>query len=557
MPDLIPIRRALLSVSDKRGIVDLARTLHGWGVELISTGGTAAALRDAGLPVVTVSEVTGFPEIMDGRVKTLHPAIHGGLLGDRGNESHMAAMGEHGIAPIDLVVINLYPFERTVGEPGVSHERAIEQIDIGGPAMLRGAAKNADSVAVCVDPDSYSALIEHLSAHEDVGLGAATTRVYRRALARRVFAVTAAYDAAIAGWLERSAAGEAGGDGGGGGAGVLPERLVLNLERVRPLRYGENPHQGAAVYRNAGTGVGAGGGGVSIVDAPVLHGKPLSYNNLNDASAAVRLAIDLHALDPTRVSAVVVKHTNPCGAATGDDALSAVDAALAGDPLAAFGGILAVSRPVDRGVAERLCAEGVFLEVLIAPSCDDEALATLQGRWANLRILTVGGFPRFLPEGVEVRTIPGGALAQVGDGGAPCDPGSWRLGGGPTPSPEVVSRAAVVWTMCKHLTSNAIAIGGSDPDRAGVVRLFGAGAGQMDRVTAARLAAEKAGEMARGAIAASDAFFPFPDGPGRLIEAGVGTIVQPGGAKRDQETFDLCDARGVTCLLTGTRHFRH
>lgn len=553
MPDLIPIRRALLSVSDKAGIVELAARLHEWGVEILSTGGTAAAIRDAGIPVTPVSQVTGFPEILGGRVKTLHPKIHGGLLADRDDHAHQQQLEANGIAPIELVVINLYPFEKTVAQPGVSYEEAIEQIDIGGPAMLRASAKNADSVAVCVEPARYSALIEHMAAHHTRDGQLATTRELRRELARAVFARTAAYDASISRWLERHPLREE-----GGGLAFLPERMVVSLERVQRLRYGENPHQDAAVYRSSVLGQPIdGAAGVSLVDAPLLHGKPLSYNNLNDAAAALRLTMDLHTLDASHAAAVIVKHTNPCGAAIAGDGLTAVDAAFASDPVAAFGGILSLSVPVTLAVAERLCADGVFLEVLIAPEVEPAALDRLQARWANLRVLAVGALPVVARATLDLRAIPGGALAQMADAGAEVDGGVWTMGAGPEPDKTTIKHAAAVWLMAKHLTSNAIAIGGVDPERSGAVRLFGAGAGQMDRVTAAKLAVEKAGTLARGAIAASDAFFPFDDGPRVLIDAGVRTIVHPGGSKRDQDTFTLCDAKGVTCLLTGTRHFRH
>jgi phosphoribosylaminoimidazolecarboxamide formyltransferase/IMP cyclohydrolase len=565
MPDLIPIRRALLSVSDKTGIVELASQLHAWGVELLSTGGTAAALRAAGLPVVSVSDVTGFPEILGGRVKTLHPHVHAGLLANRDDPEHMQQLAAHGIAPIELVVINLYPFEQTVARAGVTHEQAIEQIDIGGPAMLRASAKNADSVAVCVQPSRYPALLEHMAAHQASAGQPATTRELRRELARAVFARTAAYDASISNWLERRAAEDPACQAEGG---ALPARLIVSLERVQALRYGENPHQSAAVYRATaigqpldGTGTNGNGspaaGTASLVDAPLLHGKPLSYNNLNDAAAALRLVMDLHALDPRRPAAVIVKHTNPCGAATATDALTAVDAAFAGDPVAAFGGILATSATLTGDVAQRLCAEGVFLEVVIAPEIAPDALERLRSRWANLRIMAVGPLPAQPPQTLELRTLPGGALAQGADAGTPLDPGVWTLAAGPAPDAATIQRAAVVWLIAKHLTSNAIAIGGADPQRPGAVRLFGAGAGQMDRVTSSRLAAEKAGALAQGAVAASDAFFPFDDGPRVLADAGVRAIVHPGGSKRDQDTFTLCEQRGISCLLTGTRHFRH
>lgn len=537
MEDLIPVRRAILSVSDKAGIVEFARSLEALGVEIISTGGTARALSDAGIQVRSVEELTGFPEMMDGRVKTLHPAVHGGLLAIRTDQDHVRAMQEHAIDPIDLICINLYPFEATVAKPGVTDEEAIEQIDIGGPSMIRSGAKNHRFVAVATDPSQYEPIIRELREHSGK-----TTLALRRSLARSAFERTSAYDSAIASYML--------GNGDADHSETLPQRLTLTLDRVGLLRYGENPHQHGATYREAGASLSAN----SLVDAQPLHGKALSYNNLNDAQGAVSLAVDLLRFAPERTSAVVVKHTNPCGACIGADTLGAIEHALAGDPMAAYGGILATSGTIDDRCAARLCEQGVFLEVVISADYTPEALARLRERWANLRLLAIGHFADVRMPRRMFRSVSGGMLVQTPDD-APVDVAGWEHRAGPAPDADAMRCAGGVWLMCKHLTSNAIAIGcGAD---GGSVMLFGAGAGQMDRVSACRNAIDKAGERARGAIAASDAFFPFPDAPELLIDAGVSMIVHPGGSKRDEETFRLCEQRGVTCLTTGTRHFRH
>jgi phosphoribosylaminoimidazolecarboxamide formyltransferase/IMP cyclohydrolase len=538
MQDLVPISRALISVSDKNGIVELCRALSKRGVEIISTGGTASALSDAKIPVRSIDDVTGFPEMLDGRVKTLHPKVHGGILGRRDLESHLEQMQEHEIAPIDLICVNLYPFEQTVARPDVSEEDAIEQIDIGGPALIRSAAKNHASVTVLTDPAQYERLLAELNTNDG-----ATTLETRRRFAAEAFARTASYDTAITSWF----AGQTGED--------LPGVLEVRLTRTEQLRYGENPHQKAAVYRR---GSAAPDTDPSLVDAGQLHGKPLSYNNLLDASAALALGVDLSRSEPETPCAVVVKHTNPCGAARAQDSATALDAAIAGDPVAAYGGIVALSARVDAATAERLCAKDIFLEVVVAPSFEDDALAMLRDRWKNLRLLAVGPFGGSSagPPVLTVRSILGGHLVQQRDD-AGANPARWTHSAGPAPTDDVLRQAADVWLIAKHLTSNAIAIGGADAQRSGAVRLFGAGPGQVDRVTACRLATEKAGQLTRGAVAASDAFFPFPDGPELLIDAGVSLIVHPGGSKRDDETFALCNDRGVTCMTTGTRHFRH
>ncbi|MEQ8769573.1 MAG: bifunctional phosphoribosylaminoimidazolecarboxamide formyltransferase/IMP cyclohydrolase [Phycisphaerales bacterium] len=523
--ELVRVRRALLSVSDKSGLVEFARTLAGLGVELISTGGTAAALRDAGLDVRDVSEVTGFPEMLSGRVKTLHPKVHGGILGVRGDADHESAMREHAIEPIDLVCVNLYPFEATVARAGVTEPEAVEQIDIGGPAMVRSAAKNHDAVAIVTEPAQYARVIEDLRENDG-----RTSRPVRRALAVEAFARTAAYDAAIAGWLGRD--------------DDTPPRLSISGIRGGELRYAENPHQPGAAYRDPAFT------GPSVLSGEQLAGKQLSYNNLADAAAALELALQLGEMSPA--GAVVVKHTNPCGAASASSVPEAVQLAMAGDPVAAYGGILAVSAPIDADTAARIAGEGSFFEVVIAPAFEGDATSTLSERWKNCRLLAVGDAPRVVGART-VKSIPGGMLVQRADDELP-DTATWTHAAGPAPTDEDVAAARALMCVVRALSSNAVCLGGRDGEG---VRLFGAGAGQMDRVASCRLAVEKAGEHARGSIAASDAFFPFDDGPRVLIDAGARMLVHPGGSKRDRETFDLCDARGVTCLLTHRRHFRH
>lgn len=524
-----PIRRALISVSDKSGVAGFGAALAEAGVELVSTGGTARTLREAGLDVRDVSGLTGFPEMLDGRVKTLHPKVHGGILGVEELSEHARAMAEHGIEPIDLVCIDLYPFERTIAKPGVTLAEAIEQIDIGGPAMIRSAAKNHDRVAVVTSPSQYDQVLADLREHRG------TTAALRASLAAAAFARTSAYDAAITAYLS-----------GAQGEPDMPKTLTLRMEHAGELRYGENPHQAAAPYRD-GTYQGP-----TVLGVEPLHGKPLSYNNLADASAALELALDL-AKAAGIVGATVIKHANPCGAATGASAEAAIDAALLGDPVAAFGGIVACSHPVDLAAAERLCAKGLFLEVIVAPAFDADALDRLRERWTNTRLLAVGDRARPAQRGRMVRSIPGGALVQDIDAVRP-DPSAWTLAAGPELDGRSRSAAAAMVCISRALTSNAVAVGHATD---GGVALVGAGAGQMDRVTSCRLAVEKAGERARGGIAASDGFFPFADGPKILIDAGVKTIVQPGGSKRDDETIELCEAHGVALMMTGVRHFRH
>lgn len=529
MAELVAVRRALLSVSDKTDLVPFARTLHRMGVELISTGGTAKALAEADLPVTAIDEITGFPEMLDGRVKTLHPAVHGGLLARRDLPEHTAAIEAHGIRPIDLVCINLYPFEDTVANPDVGHADAIEQIDIGGPAMIRSAAKNHAHVAVVTSPAQYEEVARELGEHDGH-----TTHLLRSRLASAAFGRTSEYDAAIASFMGRRT-GEA-----------FPDVFRLGYVKAADLRYGENPHQHAALYRDPSST------GPTIPAAEQLHGKPMSYNNIADAAAALEIVKTLRRVD-NRAGAAVVKHTNPCGAAVGDDIASAVRLALAGDPLAAYGGILAVNTTIDAAAATEICGENAFLEVVVAPHFDDDARTTLESRWKNVRLLAVGDRKPSTGRKVEHRSVPGGMLVQDRD--MRLTPSQdWTHAAGPAPTPETLGIATIAIAVCKHLSSNAVCLVG--PDNGGI-RLLGAGAGQMDRVASCRGAIAKAGPRAAGALAASDAFFPFADGPKLLIEAGATTLIHPGGSRRDDETFDLCNEHGVTCLLTGTRHFRH
>ena len=502
----IPVRRALVSVSDKSGLIDFARRLAAAGVELVSSGGTAAALGRAGIAVTPVAGVTGAPEMLGGRVKTLHPRIHGGILADPERPDHRDDLAAHGIEPFQLVVANLYPFEETVARPGVSVAEAVEQIDIGGPAMIRAAAKNHAAVGVVVAPEDYE---EVAAAVESGGLD----DPLRTRLARKAFFRTAAYDAAIVAYLE--------GDG-------LPERMVVPLERRAELRYGENPHQEAAAY-GASPGWWTG--------ARLLQGKEMSFNNLADAEAGWRL---VHGLRPP--AAVVLKHTNACGAAEGDSLSEAFAAAWEGDSQAGFGGIVAVNVPLDGATAEAIA--GHFVEVVVAPVVLPEAAAALAHK-TSLRLLEA---PPPVSGGLELRAIEGGFLVQRPDE-VDADPAAWRQVAGP-PLAVAADDLRIAWVVAAHTKSNAIVL---VRDRAAV----GVGGGDQSRVGAARRAVAKAGDRARGAAAASDAFFPFRDGLDVLADAGVTAVVEPGGSRRDEEVIAAADERGVALLFTGRRHFRH
>lgn len=528
MPDLVPVRRALLSVSDKSDLVPFAKALVRFEIEILSTGGTAKTLREAGIPVTDVASVTGFPEIMDGRVKTLHPRIHGALLARRDEPSHVKAMKTHEIIPIDLACINLYPFERTIQKEGIEEADAIEQIDIGGPSMVRSAAKNHESVCVVTSPSQYDTVVSELNSQDG-----ATSMKLRKSLAAAAFSRTARYDAAISSWMSTRVS-----EG-------MPETIEFAANREQVLRYGENPHQRASLYVDPNSQV------AGIASASQLAGKPLSYNNINDACAAMETCRDLY-LAGNQPAAVVVKHTNPCGVAISKNPHTAFESAHAGDPLAAYGGILAMTSSVDGSLATTITGTARFLEVILAPSYTEEAVEQLSSRWPNVRLLAVEDLIQTPSGGIDVRSIDGGFLFQDRDRKI-ATPDLWEVATGEPLSQDQKINAIIAWTTAKHLMSNAIAIAGKG-------RLLGVGSGQVDRVTACRLAVEKSGEAIGStgdAVAASDAFFPFSDGPEILIDAGVRCLIHPGGSKRDDDTFQLCASREASCLITGVRTFRH
>ncbi|KQN25174.1 phosphoribosylaminoimidazolecarboxamide formyltransferase [Sphingomonas sp. Leaf33] len=518
----VPIRRALLSVSDKTGLVDLARALGEQGVELVSTGGTAKAIRDAGIVVRDVSDLTGFPEMMDGRVKTLHPVVHGGLLARRDTAEHMAAADTHGIGMIDLVVVNLYPFGATVAR-GAERGDIIENIDIGGPSMVRSAAKNHAHVAIVTDPADYATVARGV-----------TTLDERRRFAAKAFAATAEYDAMIASWFAFADQGE-----------QFPERLSVPLKRGQALRYGENPHQSAALYLPAFAPAG------SIADHVQVQGKDLSYNNLNDADAALELVAEFRDGPPT---VVIVKHANPCGVATGDTLVEAYEKALACDSVSAFGGIIAVNRPLDGPTAEAI--SGIFTEVVAAPEADDAAKAVFAKK-KNLRLILTGALPDPARPAMMLKSIAGGMLLQGRDGG---QLGDLTVVTKRQPTEQELVDCRFAWTVAKHVKSNAI-VYAKDGATAGI------GAGQMNRLESARIAAWKAKDAADkagwaepktiGSAVASDAFFPFADGLLAAVEAGATAVIQPGGSIRDDEVIAAADDAGLAMVFTGMRHFRH
>jgi len=523
------IRRALLSVSDKTGLEPFARQLHERGIELISTGGTASALKQAGLPVKDVSEHTGFPELMDGRLKTLHPKVHGGLLAVRGQPDHERAASKHGIAPIDLLVVNLYPFEATV-ERGASPEECIENIDIGGPAMIRAAAKNHASVVVLVDPEDYARLLSDLQSR-----GGATSLELRKSLAAKAYARTAAYDAAISGWFAREL-GE-----------TTPAWRTFGGRLAQQLRYGENPHQWAAFYHAPERRPG-------VATAFQHQGKELSYNNLNDTDAAFELVAEF---DPKETAAVaIIKHANPCGVARAATLKEAYLAALRCDPVSAFGGIIALNRAIDAEAAEEITR--IFTEVVIAPAVTPEAAALFAAK-KNLRLLTTGDLPDPRAPGVTFRSLAGGFLVQSRDA-AGVDAMELKVVTKRQPTAEELADLKFAFRVAKHVKSNTIVYA---KDGATV----GIGAGQMSRVDSARIAAWKAEEAARaagiseslakGSVVASDAFFPFADGLIAAAEAGATAVIQPGGSMRDDEVIRAADERGLAMVFTGVRHFRH
>lgn len=516
------IERALISVSDKSGIVDFARELHSLGVEILSTGGTAKAIKDAGIPVKDVSEHTGFPEMMGGRLKTLHPKIHGGLLWRRDNPSDQEDVRAHNIDSIDLVVVNLYPFEQTVSKPDVRFEDAIENIDIGGPTMIRAAAKNFRDVTVVVDPDDYEKVLDEMKSSG--GETSAETRYY---LARKVFAHTARYDTLISTYLNRHAEPE----------NIFQPNLTMSFTRISSLRYGENPHMKAAVYRDSLNS------GLSIVDAKILQGKAMSYNNYLDSSAALDLVKEF-----SDTAAVIVKHNNPCGVAVAGSLSEAYNKAFNTDPVSAFGGVIALNRRVDESTAKEIL--NLFVEIIIAPGFDKAALELIAGK-PNIRLLELDVEQEV--QGFEMRKIQGGLLVQERDTGMIDDLKSLNVVTKRTPSDDEYAAMAFAWRVCKHMKSNAIIYASKD-------RTLGIGCGQTSRVDSARLAAMKAANFdisLSGAAVASDAFFPARDGIDVVAEAGATAIIQPGGSIKDEETVAAADEHNIAMIFTGMRHFRH
>jgi phosphoribosylaminoimidazolecarboxamide formyltransferase/IMP cyclohydrolase len=524
MPDTIPIRIALISVSDKSGLVPFAQALVAHGAQIISTGGSAQALREAGVPVTEVADHSGFPEILDGRVKTLVPQIHGGILGRRDMAEHVAQMAQHGIAPIDLVAVNLYPFEATVAR-GAGYDECVENIDIGGPALIRAAAKNHDFVTVLTEPEQYAEVLE------EIARAGGTSLALRRRLAGAAYARTAAYDAAIAAWFA-----EQRGD-------TFPSRLSLTGILRQTLRYGENPHQSAAFYVS--------GERLGIATAVQVGGKELSYNNLNDTDAAFECVAEFEA--PT---VAIIKHANPCGVASAGTLADAWDRALRCDPVSAFGGIVAVNRVLDAAAAEKVAS--IMTEVIIAPDADAGAKAALARR-RNLRLLLTGGVPEAAAGGLTFRSVAGGFLAQTRDNGR-VGPGDLKVVTQRAPTEVELADLLFAFRVCKHVKSNAIVYA---KDAATV----GIGAGQPSRVDSARIGAWKSEEaakaagldapLARGSVAASDAFFPFADGLEAVIAVGATAVIQPGGSVRDKEVIAAADAAGIAMVFTGMRHFRH
>jgi phosphoribosylaminoimidazolecarboxamide formyltransferase/IMP cyclohydrolase len=520
------VRRALLSVSDKTGLIDLGRGLAELGVELISTGGTRKALVDAGLAVMDISEVTGLPEMLDGRVKTLHPKVHGGILAIRDNPEHVATLAAHGIQPIDLVVVNLYPFEATLARAGSTHEEIVENIDIGGPSLLRAAAKNYHDVGAITSPAQYAAILDELRASGGLSLPT------REALAAAAFARTAAYDQAIAAYFAGRTTSER-----------FPAEWGLRFQKRQDLRYGENPHQAAAIYVAVPPPPG------SLAAAEVLHGKELSYNNLLDLDSAVALVCEF-----SEPAAVVIKHNNPCGAAVAPTLEEAFRKAYEGDPLSAFGGILGFNRVVDEATAMQISEPNRFVECIIAPEFAPKAFEVLTTRpsWRkNVRIVRIGPLEArsTRPRGLDFRRIDGGLLVQD------CDEGGDDFAAAPTVTKRPPTEAEMAdlrfgWKVCKHVKSNAIVLA-----KGGM--LVGVGAGQMSRVDSVHLAVRKSGERSRGAVLASDAFFPFRDNVDEAAKAGVTAIVQPGGSVRDADSIQSCDEHNLAMIFTSVRHFRH
>lgn len=510
------VKRALVSVSDKTGIIDFVKQLVELGIEVISTGGTKQKIEEAGLPVTNISEVTNFPEILNGRVKTLHPNVHGGLLAIRSNEEHVKQLEEHGIQPIDLVVVNLYPFQAAIAKEDATFADAIENIDIGGPAMLRASAKNHQDVTVIVDPNDYEQVINELKENGE------TTLETRRRLAAKVFRHTAAYDAVIANYLTKEA-GEA-----------FPESFTMTYTKKQDLRYGENPHQKAAFYEAPNRK------GTTLAAAKQLHGKELSYNNIQDANAALQIVKEF-----SEPAVVAVKHMNPCGVGCGDTVLSAYKKAYEADPVSIFGGIIAANREIDAETAEEM--KKIFLEIIIAPSFSQEALDILTEK-KNLRLLTVDMNDTEKDE-LQVTSVSGGLLVQDVDRYT-LDDANITIPTKRKPTEEEWEALKLAWKVVKHVKSNAIVLAKNN-------RTIGIGAGQMNRVGAAKIAIEQAGEEAKGSVMGSDAFFPMNDTVEAAGKAGVTAIIQPGGSIRDQESIDKADEYGIAMVFTGVRHFKH
>ena len=517
-----PIRRALVSVSDKRNLAELARGLSARGVQIYSTGGTRKFLESAGIPVQDVSAYTGFPEMMDGRLKTLHPKVHGGILCRYDNPEDMQALAEHGILTFELVVVNLYPFAATVAKAGVTEEEAIEQIDIGGPTMVRAAAKNFAFTSIATSPEQYPEILRQVEA--DGG----TTPEFRKQLAGEAFAHTARYDRAIADFFAGRTA-----------EGAFPGTLTLGYVRKESLRYGENPHQAAALYAAAESRPG------SVVAAEQLHGKELSYNNLLDLESALGIVRGF-----TEPAAVVVKHNNPCGAAVAESLADALEKAMAGDPASAFGSVLGLNRSMDAATAEALCAPGLFVEAIVAPDFDAAAIEALTTRpkWrSNVRLMKVGAIDS--PERWAYRFLEGGVLLQEADV-LPDPEDQWQVVTETRPDERLLRELRFAWSMVRHVKSNAIVV---CKDR----MLLGAGAGQMSRVDSVEIAIKKAGDRVKGAVLASDAFFPFPDSIELAAKAGIAAIIQPGGSRADHDVIAACNQHGLAMIFTGRRHFKH
>lgn len=510
------IKRALISVSDKTGVVEFAQKLHAAGVAIISTGGTMKTLRDAGIPVTYVSDMTGFPEIMDGRVKTLNPYIHGGILAIRDNEEHQKSMKEHNIQGIDMVVVNLYPFQQTIAKPDVKLADAIENIDIGGPAMIRAAAKNFKYVTVVVNPERYEAIAAALESADGIG------EVLRMTLAKEAFGHTAMYDACINHYLAKES-----------GEGIFPQEIHAIFEKVQELRYGENPHQQAAFYREADATSG-------IVNAKQLHGKELSFNNLVDVEAAYNIVAEFN--DP---AVAIIKHTNPCGTGIGDTIAEAYAKAYAADPTSAFGGIVALNRTVDKATAEQVGK--IFTEVIIAPDFDEEALAALTAK-KNLRLLTLP-VPNLEILRMDLKRVAGGILAQPVDT-MDAARSEMKVVTKRQPTEEEWRQLIFAWKVVKHVKSNAIVVAGGD-------QTYGVGAGQMNRIGSAAIALEQAGAKAKGAVLSSDAYFPFRDSIDTCAKYGIKAVIQPGGSIRDAESIQAADEHGIAMVFTGMRHFKH